>query len=126
MKKLSTTNKMWLGLVVLAILSPVGLLLPDKFNAGSAWGEWGPDEIEKMLGYVPQGMQKLAELWQAPMPDYAFKGWDKLGLGMQSFAYVISAALGIAIVVAVTMLLGKLLIKEQQELHDLPEPQEQQ
>ncbi len=123
MKNLSTINKMWLGLAVLAILSPVGLILPDRFKAGAAWGEWGPDEIEKMLGYVPQGMKKLAELWQAPMPDYAFKGWDSLGLGMQSIAYVVSAALGIAIIVGVTMLLGKLLITEQQELNEQQEPQ---
>ena len=110
----STVKKMWWGLAVLAILSPAGLILPDKFKAGSAWGEWGPDEMETMLGYVPQGMKKFAELWQAPMPDYTFKGWDKLGLGMQSLAYVASAALGIAVIAAVTMLLGKIVTKDQE------------
>ena len=108
----STVKKHWLGLAVLSILSPIGLILPEKFKAGSAWGEWGPDEIKKMLGYVPQGMKSLAELWQAPMPDYAFKGWDKPGLGMQSLAYVASAALGIAVIVVVTMFLGKIVTKE--------------
>ncbi|HET6420217.1 MAG TPA: PDGLE domain-containing protein [Geobacteraceae bacterium] len=111
-KSISTVKKMWIGLAVLALLSPIGLILPDKFKAGSAWGEWGADEIEKMLGYVPQGMKKLAEMWQAPMPDYAFKGWDKLGLGMQSLAYVVSAVLGIAVIVAIIMLLGKIALKD--------------
>jgi hypothetical protein len=111
-KNISTLKKMWIGLAVLALLSPVGLILPDKMKAGAAWGEWGADEIEKMLGYVPQGMKKIAELWQAPMPDYAFKGWDKLGLGMQSLAYIISAVIGIAVIVAIVMLLGKLTTKD--------------
>ena len=75
----STMKKMLLGLVVLALLSPVGVILPDMFKAGSAWGEWGPDEIGKMVGYVPQGMKNLADLWQAPMPDYSFKGWEEKG-----------------------------------------------
>jgi cobalt/nickel transport protein len=54
----------------------------------------------------------VAELWHAPMPDYAFRGWDKLGLGMQSLAYIASAALGIAVIVVVSMLLGKIVTKD--------------
>lgn len=109
---MSTINKLWLGLCVLALFSPIGLILPDKFKAGSAWGEWGPDEIQKMVGYVPQGMQKLADLWHAPLPDYAFQGWDHMGLGMLSLAYIVSAVVGIGIIVAVTMLLGKMVQKK--------------
>jgi cobalt/nickel transport protein len=107
--KMSTTKKLWIGLIVLALLSPVGIIIPDKLKAGSAWGEWGTDEIQKMVGFVPQGMQKLADIWQAPMPDYSFKGWDNMGLGMLSLAYVISAAVGIGIIVAITMLFGKIV-----------------
>jgi hypothetical protein len=111
----STIKKQWLGLAALALLSPAGLILPETFKAGSAWGEWGPDEMEKMVGYLPQGMKKLGELWPAPLPDYAFRGWDSLGLGMRSLAYIFSAAVGMAVVIGVTILLGKLLIREQQE-----------
>lgn len=111
-KNISTVKKMWIGLAVLALLSPVGLIIPDKLKAGAAWGEWGADEIEKMLGYVPKGMKKLAEIWQAPMPDYAFKGWDNLGLGMLSLAYIISAVIGITVIVAIIMLLGKIATKD--------------
>jgi len=110
---MSTTKKLWIGLVVLALLSPVGIIIPDKFKAGSAWGEWGTDEIQKMVGFVPQGMQKLADIWQAPMPDYAFKGWEEKGLGMLSLAYVISAAVGISIITAITMLFGKIVNKKE-------------
>jgi len=103
---------MWIGLAVLALLSPLGLILPARLKSGAAWGEWSAGELEKMLGYVPQNMKKLSEFWQAPMPDYAFKGWDKLGIGMQSLAYVVSAALGIVVVVAIVMLLGKMATKD--------------
>ena len=111
-KNISTLKKMWIGLAVLALLSPLGLILPARLKSGTAWGEWSAGELEKMLGYVPQNMKKLAEFWQAPMPDYAFKGWDKLGIGMQSLAYVVSAAVGIVVVVAIVMLLGKMATKD--------------
>lgn len=111
-KSISTVKKMWIGLALLALASPVGLILPAKFKAGSAWGEWSNDAIEKMLGYVPQGMKKLSETWQAPLADYAFKGWDRLGLAMQCLAYVISAVAGIAVIVAIILLLGKIATKD--------------
>ena len=105
----STMKKMLLGLVVLALLSPVGVILPDMFKAGSAWGEWDTNEIQKMVGFVPQGMQKVADLWKAPMPDYSFKGWEEKGLGMQSLAYVISAAVGMGIIGGIALLFGKIV-----------------
>ena len=112
MKNLSTVKKMWLGLAVLALASPVGVILPDLLKAGSAWGEWSPDEMEKRLGYVPLGMKKLAELWQAPMPDYGFRGGATSGLSMQSLAYVVSALIGVTVVAAMVLLLGKIGLKD--------------
>jgi cobalt/nickel transport protein len=103
---------MWIGLAVLALLSPIGIIIPDKVKAGAAWGEWGTDEIEKMLGYVPQGMKRFSEMWRAPLPDYDLKGWDQMGLGMQSLGYIFSAIVGMAITVAVILILGKVAIKE--------------
>ena len=106
------TTKFWIGMVVLILLSPLGLILPAHFKAGSAWGEWGADEIQKLVGYVPNGFAKLAGLWNAPMPDYAFKGWEEKGLSYLSFAYIISAVFGIVIIVAAIYLIGKLLASE--------------
>jgi hypothetical protein len=111
-KSMSTAKKMWLGLAVLALVSPVGIILPDIMKAGSAWGEWSLEEIDKKLGYVPLGMKKVAELWHAPMPDYSFKGWDAMGLSMQSLAYIASALLGIAVTAGLVMLLGKIGLKD--------------
>jgi cobalt/nickel transport protein len=106
---MSTTKKLWIGIGVLIVLSPLGLILPDKFKAGSAWGEWGSDEMKTLIGYIPKGLEKLGSLWKAPMPDYAFKGWEEKGMSHLSLAYIASAVIGIAIIVAVVLLLGKLL-----------------
>ncbi|MFH0918222.1 MAG: PDGLE domain-containing protein [Candidatus Omnitrophota bacterium] len=106
------TTKLWLGLAVLILLSPLGLLLPEHFKAGTAWGEWGTNEIKKLAGYVPQGFEKLSNLWNAPMPDYAFKGWEEKGLPHLSFAYIISAIVGIILVVFAILRIGKLLVKK--------------
>lgn len=106
---MKTVTKLGLGVAVLAVLSPIGLLLPDLFKAGSAWGEWGSDEIGKLVGYVPAGLEKLSSLWSAALPDYAFSGWESRGLGSLSFAYVFSAIVGIALCSGLALLLGNLL-----------------
>jgi hypothetical protein len=105
------TTKLWIGLAALIVMSPLGLLLPEHFKAGAAWGEWGIDEIEKLVGYVPKGLEKLSPLWNAPLPDYAFKGWEGKGLSHLSVAYIISAIVGMAVTVMVVFLLGKLLAR---------------
>ena len=104
--------KLWLGLGVLILLSPLGLILPDHFKAGSAWGEWGLDEMEKLVGYVPQGLAKLGALWKAPMPDYAFKGWEEKGLTHLSFAYIVSAIAGVVLIGLIMWMIGKCLAKK--------------
>jgi cobalt/nickel transport protein len=106
------TTKLWIGLGILILLSPLGLLLPEHFKAGAAWGEWGMDEIKELVGYIPKGLEKLAPLWNAPLPDYAFKGWELKGLSHLSFAYIISAVVGIVITVGASLVIGKLLTKK--------------
>ena len=109
---MKTATKFWIGIAVLIILSPLGLILPEHFKAGSAWGEWGADEMQKLVGYIPQGLEKLSSLWNAPLPDYAFKGWEEKGLSHLSFAYITSAILGIGIIAIVVLVIGKVLVKK--------------
>lgn len=108
---MKTTTKLWIGLAILIILSPLGLLLPEHFKAGAAWGEWGIEEIKDLVGYIPKGLEKLSGLWTAPMPDYAFKGWEEKGLSGLSFAYIISAVIGIGSTVIAVLLIGKFLAR---------------
>jgi hypothetical protein len=100
-------RKLWIGIGILILLAPIGLILPELFHADGAWGEWGADEIKNIAGYVPEGLKRLSELWPAPVSDYAFKGWDR---GVKSYvAYIISGLLGVAVVVGCTYLLAKII-----------------
>ena len=109
---MKTVTKLWIALGCLVVLSPLGLILPDRFKAGSAWGEWGAGEMEKLVGYVPQGLKRLSGVWNAPMPDYALKGGAEKGLAHLSLAYILSAIVGVTLIMAVIWLLGKLLAKK--------------
>jgi hypothetical protein len=106
------TTKFWIGLGILIVLSPLGLIIPNHFKAGSAWGEWGAEEMQKLGGYIPKGLEKLSRLWNAPLPDYTFKGWEEKGLTHLSLAYIFSALLGIVIIAIVIFVIGKLLVKK--------------
>lgn len=104
---MKTTTKLWILVMLLAALSPMGLILPEHFKAGAAWGEWGSEEIQALVGYIPQGLARLASLWSAPIPDYAFKGWETKPLRDLSIAYIISAVSGIAITAGIIFVIGK-------------------
>jgi hypothetical protein len=107
-----STKKLWWGLVLLILICPLGLFLPEALKSGPAWGEWSLQEIEKMLGFIPKGLKKVSDLWSAPVPDYNLKGWEGQGLAKSSLGYIISAGLGVGIIVLVTFLLGKVLSKK--------------
>ncbi|HUJ16905.1 MAG TPA: PDGLE domain-containing protein [Nitrospirota bacterium] len=105
---MKTATKLWIVIGILALLSPLGIILPKMVGAGGAWGEWGLPEIEKAVGFVPEGMKRVAELWKAPLPDYALPHQGK-GLLAESFGYVLSAIIGIVFTAGVMYLLTKLL-----------------
>lgn len=100
---------LWIGLAVLIIATPLGLLAP-----GTAWGEWGADELTN-LGFskVPAGLERLSSLWGAPLADY-----EVPFLGNANLGYLISAVVGIAVVVLVVWLFSRLLVRQPtQEQH---------
>ncbi len=103
-------KKLWIGIGILILLSPLGIILPEIFKSGGAWGEWGVDEIEKIAGYVPKGLKKLSELWRSPIPDYSFSGWE--GFLKSSIAYIISGIIGVGLVVLVSILIGRFLARK--------------
>ena len=109
---MKTATKLWIGLAILIALSPLGLLLPEHFKAGAAWGEWGADEMQGLVGYIPRGLEKLSTVWNSPIPDYAFKGWGEKGLAGLSLGYVMSAIIGIGVIIVSMLLLGKILAKK--------------
>lgn len=80
-------------IAALIAATPLGLLA-----TGTAWGEWGADEIADIaesgsaLGYTPAG---LANGWslESIIPDYAIEGMNEV------VAYILSAIIGVAFLV---------------------------
>ncbi len=103
-----TMKKLWIGIAILALLSPLGVLIPALFGAGGAWGEWGLEEIRRMAGYIPEGMQRLAHLWHSPLTGYTVPG-QKQGLAHESLGYILTAIVGIAITAGLAFVLAKIL-----------------
>jgi cobalt/nickel transport system permease protein len=98
---------LWRGLGVLILLSPMGLLA-----RGSAWGEWGAEELKEMLGFVPAGFRQLAAAWpQAPLQDYSLPGAVG-GAGSGGFGYLLCALIGVGAVAGLMFLLGRLQAAE--------------
>jgi len=90
----------WVGLAVLIIATPLGLLAP-----GTAWGEWGTNELNGLgFSFIPQGMQRLAGLWSAPLPDYNLPALKNATAG-----YIFSAAVGVVIIGVVAWLVTVLV-----------------
>lgn len=110
---MKTTTKLWIGVGGLILLSPLGLFLPEVFKAGDAWGEWGTETFKALVGYIPSGLEKLSGFWSAPIPDYTFKGWEEKGFSHSSVAYIISAAVGIAVTVVVVWFIAKFLARKE-------------
>ena len=90
-----------LAILILAILSPIGIFLPEKFQAGDAWGEWSPEDLSQELGYTPEGMEKLANIYQAPLPDYTAGDLNPY------IAYILNAILGVILVGGIIYFIGK-------------------
>ena len=107
------TRKLWFGLAGLLILSPLGLLA-----AGTAWGEWGADdfsnpqmrqEIMQASAQVapptqaPQGLEKIASFWTAPIPDYAPSFMHN-----ESYGYILSGLVGTGLILLLLLLAASL------------------
>jgi cobalt/nickel transport system permease protein len=87
------------GLAALMLVTPLGILA-----VGSAWGEWSPHDLadrtarqqiaavsanQPLPAGVPQGLERLSNIWTAPFPSYA-----PPFLRSASFGYLLSAAFG--------------------------------
>ena len=89
-------------LALLIAATPLGLIA-----TGTAWGEWGADEIAgivtngTVLGYIPQGLKNG---WSLPvlMPDYGLTGMNEV------LAYILSATIGAALLVIIFKITGHL------------------
>jgi cobalt/nickel transport system permease protein len=93
---------------VAAVLVPLGLIAP-----GFAFGEGSPDDLQKELGFVPDGLQQLSGIFSAPLSGYNLPlPWfndANAPLWHTGLGYEIVAVIGILLLGAVALGLGQLL-----------------
>jgi cobalt/nickel transport system permease protein len=112
--RLPTARKLWLALAALLILTPLGILA-----VGSAWGEWSArdfsdPQVRREIAAAshnhapppaaPRGLERLSSLWTAPLSGYApsfIRG--------AAFGYLVSAMVGVGLIIALALLLNRLL-----------------
>ncbi len=86
--------------MLLIVASPLGLLAP-----GTAWGEWGKQQLaQRGFASIPAGLEKLSGLWGAPLA-----GYNLPVLGNANLGYILSAVLGILVIVIMVWLFTLLL-----------------
>jgi cobalt/nickel transport system permease protein len=93
---------LWAGFAALLLLTPIGALAQ-----GTAWGEWGAEQLRATLGYVPAGLERLGGAWTSAMPGYA-----PAFIRDPLVGYLVAAVIGSALVIGVAWLLGKLLARK--------------
>jgi cobalt/nickel transport system permease protein len=89
---LPTARKLWLAVACLLILTPLGIVA-----AGTAWGEWRPQELG--VATVPLGLERMSAFWTAPISRYA-----PSFIANESFGYMVSAFIGIGIIILLALL----------------------
>ncbi len=100
-------KSLFIPLAMLAAITPLGLIA-----TGTAWGEWGADEIKAQLGYIPKGFAAMADRYHALLPDYSLPVLGEGQLGSAA-GYILSAIVGIAVISILIFLTSKLIMKEQ-------------
>ncbi|MBA5849953.1 cobalt transporter CbiM [Clostridium sp. cel8] len=98
--KVSRERPIYLLLIALIVLTPVGLLAQ-----GTAWGEWNAEELKNIIGYIPKAFQHGLS-YNAVAADYSISGTNEV------VGYIISALGGVAIILIVFKLLLSIKSKE--------------
>ncbi|MBX7243966.1 MAG: cobalt transporter CbiM [Candidatus Sumerlaeaceae bacterium] len=111
--------RFWVSAAVVVLLVPVGIFLPHYFGAGDAWGEWSPEDLAKeaRMAEPPAGLAKNADLWNPPVPDYAFSPTESKAV--ESVQYIVAAIAGVILISLVFLLLGRL---QRRRLGNIPPP----
>jgi cobalt/nickel transport system permease protein len=91
-----------------AVIAPLGLIAP-----GFAYGEGSPGDVQQAFGYVPAGLQGLSSFFSAPLSGYniplPFFGDSNAALWHAGVGYEIAGIIGILLIGAVMLVLGRFL-----------------
>ncbi len=108
MTAVKNAKKLWLSIGILVLLSPLGVIIPALFGARGAWGEWSLEEVRRLVGYVPAGMEKIGGIWRSPMPNYTVPG-QGTGIAHLSLGYLAAAVIGAGAAAGLAYLIAKLI-----------------
>ena len=97
-------RRLWTTVAVLLLLTPLGILA-----AGTAWGEWSAGDLsqgqnqiaagsQSLSSSAPAGLQRLSNVWTAPIHGYA-----RQFIKSASFGYMLSAMFGVGCVLVVSL-----------------------
>jgi cobalt/nickel transport system permease protein len=101
----AASRRLWAALAVVLLLTPLGILA-----GGRAWSEWAPRDFADAAARgriaagsgdaappvaAPAGLERLAHLWTAPLPDYAPRF-----IKSPAFGYLLSAMFGVGMILA--------------------------
>jgi cobalt/nickel transport system permease protein len=88
----------WIVVGLMMMLTPLGILA-----AGTAWGEWTTAELPTQTpvgqGSIAAGLEKLANVWTAPFPNYA-----PSFIRSRAFGYFLSAVFGVGVLLLIMLL----------------------
>ncbi|MDR3569261.1 MAG: cobalt transporter CbiM [Syntrophobacteraceae bacterium] len=102
-------RKMWWALGAMVVLSPLGLLA-----GGTAWGEWQTEELQKLTGFIPAGLKRMAGTWSfAPFRDYTLPGIESFQAS--AVIYIFCALFGVGIICLFTYFFGRLQLSEKKK-----------
>jgi cobalt/nickel transport system permease protein len=117
--KPKTTRNLWGALAMVLLLTPLGIVA-----SGAAWGEWAPKDFSDAAARTqisaasrntappsstPSGLARLANVWTAPLPDYA-----PHFVKSAAFGYLLSAMFGVGLILAVAWIAQRMAQPEQQ------------
>ncbi len=106
-----STQRLWIQLAMLMLLTPLGILA-----AGTAWGEWGAKDFSDPAmrqqiaassrnvappAEQPRGLARLSSLWSAPFPQYA-----PPFVRHPAFGYALSAMFGSGFILGLFLLVS--------------------
>jgi cobalt/nickel transport system permease protein len=113
-RKTRSLQPIWIGLCVLMILTPLGILV-----TGTAWGEWMASDFSNPIAreqiadsslhqpaptQAPQGLEQMSQVWTAPFSRYAPPYIRSAGFG-----YLLSAMFGAGLVMLACFLVARLM-----------------
>jgi cobalt/nickel transport system permease protein len=107
------SRRLWGALAAVLLATPLGILA-----SGAAWGEWAPRDFANSAARariavasgsaappvaVPSGLARLADLWTAPLPEYA-----PHFVKSAAFGYLLSAMFGVGLILGAVWIVQRM------------------